>query len=122
MKHLLVVDDNVAMLRLYEFHLRNNGWDGHYFSSGLDAIKALESFQPDAAILDYDLKEMVGTDVHAVMQRLYPDKKIPVIFITAQIRADIRKSLREIEGASILAKPFSPALLVKAIKELFKEA
>lgn len=121
MKQLLVVDDNVAMLRLYEFHLRNNGWEGEYFSSGLDAIHALDSFTPDVAILDYDLKEMVGTEVHAALLRKNPDKRIPVIFITAQIRAEIRKQLREIEGATILSKPFSPALLVKAIRELMGE-
>ena len=120
MKKLLIVDDNSVMLRLYEFHIRKKGWEGHYFETGSEAIACLEKIKPDVAILDYDLKGMIGTDVYDAMHKAYPDDAIPVIFITAQIRTDIKKSLSELDNATVLAKPFSPALLVKAIEAIFE--
>ena len=121
MKKLLVVDDNTVMLRIYEFHLGKKDWEGQYFEKGGDAINILAEIEPDVAILDYDLKDMMGTDVYEAMRKAYPDKNIPVIFITAQIRSDIRNSLMELDNASILAKPFSPAHLVKAIEDILGE-
>lgn len=121
MKKLLIVDDNSVMLRLYEFHIGKKGWEGHYFETGNEAIACLNEVKPDVAILDYDLKGMVGTDVYAALRERYPEEPIPVIFITAQIRTDIKKSLSSLANASVLAKPFSPSLLVKAIEALFEE-
>jgi CheY-like chemotaxis protein len=121
MKKILIVDDNVAMLRLYQFHFKSRGWEGHLFEDGNDAIASLEEFKPDVAILDYDLKGMFGTDVFAAVSDKFGEGMIPVIFITAQIRSEVKEELQALPNASILNKPFSPAHLVQAIDALFEE-
>jgi len=121
MKRILIVDDNSTMLRLYQYHIEQRGWSGHYFDSGQEALEKLREVDPDVAILDYDLKNMVGTDIYEALHREFPDKNIPVIFITAQIMAEIKNKLRSLDNASILNKPFSPTQLVQAIERLISE-
>ena len=118
MKKILIVDDNRAMLRLYQFHFRQKGWEGLFFSDGPTALKALEETRPDLAILDYDLQGMLGTEIYEALRRNDPDHAIPVIFITGQIHAGIKKELRDLPGATVLNKPFSPVRLVREIEVL----
>lgn len=118
MKRILIVDDNSTMLRLYEYHIEQRGWKGFYFDNGQEALAQLREVDPDVAILDYDLKNMLGTDIYEAIHREFPDKNIPVIFITAQIMTEIKNKLRSLGNSSILNKPFSPTHLVKAIDDL----
>jgi DNA-binding response OmpR family regulator len=80
MPHLLVVDDNENLARLYEEELTDDGYEVTLASSGRAALKSIEEKRPDLVILDIAMPGMDGID--ALGKILGKDKTIPVILNT----------------------------------------
>ncbi|MBI5566855.1 MAG: response regulator transcription factor [Chloroflexi bacterium] len=78
---ILIVDDEVAVLRFFERALQR---DGHHIitaASGAAALDVLSMHELDLALLDLRLKDMSGLDVFARLRQQSP--ATPVIIITA---------------------------------------
>lgn len=117
MKTVLVAEDDVAMLRLYQLQLKRAGYQGYYYANATDAIAALPTVRPDLAVLDYDLPDHNGVSILEAM-RTTGTNAVPVVFITGQGKASIREELLAAGAMAVFSKPFSPALLIGKIREL----
>ena len=112
---IVMVDDNVTTLNIARNILR-----GHYetfaLPSGTVLFNLLEKVTPDLILLDI---EMPGISGYETIQKLKADERlsgIPVIFVTSRYDEG-----SELEGLSLgaidyITKPFSPALLLRRIK------
>lgn len=58
--HILIVDDDQALLQLLNLSLSNQGYEVTCVSNGRDALRALFARPPDLVILDIMLPEMSG--------------------------------------------------------------
>ena len=81
MTHLLVVDDEEDLARLYEEELTDDGYEVTLASSGRAALQFIEDKRPDLIILDISMPDMDG--IEALGKIIGKDKTIPVIFNTA---------------------------------------
>ena len=80
---ILIVDDNLASLRLLTDLLAEQGYAVHPASRGEVALRFVQSTLPDLILLDI---KMPGLDGYQVCERLKADERardIPVIFLTA---------------------------------------
>lgn len=57
---ILVVDDEKEIADLIEVYLTNDGYTVRKFYNGTDALKYLETSEPDLAILDVMLPDIDG--------------------------------------------------------------
>ena len=64
MKKILLVDDDIAMIRLYQLHLRKLNAELAIFNRTEPVIERLDTLNPDLAILDYDLPDGKGHRDH----------------------------------------------------------
>src|SRR5690242_13955488 len=79
---LLVVDDEPNILELLSASLRFAGFEVATAPEGQQALKLVESFQPDLVVLDV---MMPGIDGFEVMRRMRERQQlVPVLFLTAR--------------------------------------
>ena len=93
----LIIEDQPNLAMLYEDALRLVGYDIFAISDGLKALNHLATHEaPDLVILDVNLPNMSGRDIHQHIRKNDKFKDTPVIILTAnslmldQIRPDLK--------------------------------
>jgi two-component system NtrC family sensor kinase len=82
-KQILVVDDTIANLQLISDFLRESQFEVRVAKSGVQALKIMETTQPDLILLDVVMPEMDGFETCRRLKDSPQKKDIPVIFMTA---------------------------------------
>jgi FixJ family two-component response regulator len=119
-KRLLVsvVDDDESIRESLPDLLSEVGYAAKAFSSGEEFLASDYLAKTSCLILDVAMPGMTGPDLQhelAIRQR-----KIPVIFITAQRDEKLRPRLIKLGAVECLLKPFSEADLLEALDAAFQ--
>ncbi|APR05815.1 sigma-54-dependent transcriptional regulator [Thauera chlorobenzoica] len=104
MSAILIIDDELALVRSLSFALKNEGYAVHGAHTGAQGLAAVGTVQPAAVLLDLRLPDMSGLDV---LDRLLHDQpELPVIMISAH--GDTRAAVQAVKkgAADYLSKPF----------------
>ena len=127
--HLLLVDDDPAMVRFVEQTLKSDGLyhpQAEEFKitaafSGLEALRIMQTNPVDAILLDLDLPDMSGWDVLAQMQRSKSGSTPAVIIVSAH---DLPQTMYS-HGQEILEvkmrRPLSQQELPELLKSILSE-
>ena len=81
MARILLVDDEEYIRRLYTEELAEEGHKVFSVASGHNLLKSIDSFQPEAVVLDIRLADYNGLELLQEIRNLYHD--MPVILCTA---------------------------------------
>jgi len=111
--HILVVDDDVRILRFISSSLRLAGHTVCTAGGGNTALGMVESEKPDVMVLDLLMPEIDGLEV---LRRLREVSDMPVVAISAHT-SSAEKALK-LGANSFLAKPFKPDELIRIIASL----
>ncbi len=104
-KKILVVDDDVDVLRLLGTRLRPNGYEVVFATDGISCMRKLRSESPDLIILDLGLP---AGDGFVTLDRLrnQPDfAHVPVLVLTASEEPNAEDRTRSLGAAAFLRKP-----------------
>ena len=110
---VLVLDDDVRILRFIGASLRINGYNVITATCGEEALKLAESEKPNIMLLDMLMPVMDGFEV---LESLRATSDLPVIAISAHA-SNAEKAL-SLGANNFLPKPFMPDELIKRIKDL----
>ena len=80
----MVVDDDPFNRDLLINMLHKEQWQALEAENGAVALQLLESYQPDLLLLDLMMPEVDGFEVARKIQQYSPERKIPIIVITAK--------------------------------------
>jgi DNA-binding response OmpR family regulator len=102
--HILLVEDDEALLAALSDHLSAQGFAVTGARTGETALAALVRRAPNVVILDLGLPDMDGSRVLRAVRRTHP--RVPVLIVSARLDLRwVRHLLRE--GAfEYVAKPF----------------
>lgn len=116
-KSILVVDQSTTIRKLVGMTLRKNGYAVLEAQDGLEAWQLIESgTRPDLVVLDLNLPLMDGHSLCRAIRRQPAIAKMPLVALTIEEprgNPDPTKSLD-----AHLSKPFHPATLAKAVRDL----
>lgn len=115
--HLLVVDDDEALLQLLNLSLSNYGYEVTCVSNGRDALKALFAHPLDLVILDIMLPEMSGWDV---CRRIREVSDIPILMLTAYSGQEQHIKGLELGADDYVNKPFDVRELTLRVGALLR--
>ena len=116
---VLVVDDDVQILRVLRINLEARGYLVTTSQNGSDALRFVRDNPPDIVILDLELP---GTSGLEVLESLRSSSDVPVIILSAR-GGDPEKLLALDEGANdFLAKPFSVGDLIMRVRAILGRA
>jgi two-component system OmpR family response regulator len=115
---VLVVDDEENITFLLDSALRHFGFDVRVSSTGRDALKNVEAFDPDVVLLDVMLPDLDGFDV---VKRMRSDgEKVPVLFLTARDAVEDKVRGLTLGGDDYVTKPFSLEEVVARIQVILR--
>jgi DNA-binding response OmpR family regulator len=114
---ILVVDDEVLLVKGIRFNLQNDGYEVLTGSNGLEAVQITREQNPDLIILDVMMPQMDGLTACAQIREF---SDIPIILLTAKTE-DMDKLMGFEQGADdYLTKPFNILELKARIRALLR--
>nr|WP_275951372.1 two-component system response regulator GlrR [Halomonas sulfidivorans] len=113
--HVLLVDDDVSLLRLLGMRLESRGYRVTTAESGSEALRKLEAERPDIVLSDLRMDEMDGLALFQAIQREVPG--LPVIILTAHGSIPDAVNATQQGVFSFLTKPVDRDELFRAIDE-----
>jgi DNA-binding response OmpR family regulator len=114
---VLVVDDDIRMLRMMRRMLELEGFQVLVASSGEASLKMFEKETPDIVLLDIMMPDMDG---YAVCQRIREFSQVPIIMVTA--RGDDKEKVEglDIGADDYVTKPFSASELAARVRAVLR--
>lgn len=113
MPRILLVDDEVTLLKGLKLSLEREGFVILTAESGKQALQIVDAEQPDLVVLDLMLPEVDGFEVCKAIRQ---SSTVPIIMLTAR-GEDIDKILGlEIGADDYLTKPFNTRELIARIR------
>ena len=103
---ILVIDDNLANLRLLTDVLSSRNFTVHEAANGPAGLEMAANLLPDIILLDISMPEMDGFEVCRQLKANPPVQDIPVIFISALSDTDDIVKGFELGGVDYITKPF----------------
>ncbi len=113
---VLLVDDDLNMLRLLRHHLEREGYDVMTASSSREGLQVALQQVPQIVITDWMMPEMTGVELCSHLRRSQAGNKMYVIVVTAR---DDDEQVVEAFGAGAddyIVKPFNPKILIARVR------
>ena len=116
---ILVVDDEMLLVKGIRFNLQNEGYDVITGSNGLEAVALVQEQTPDLVVLDVMMPEMDGLTACSKIREF---SDVPIIMLTAKTD-DMDKLLGFDHGVDdYLTKPFNILELKARIRALLRRS
>jgi FixJ family two-component response regulator len=100
--------------------MRSMGLVARAFSSGEEFLRSPELSRTGCLVVDFDMPNMTGLDLHNNLSRL--GKTIPTVLITAYPSDDIRSRALQAGIICYLPKPFDESALLNCIQAALNRA
>ena len=116
---VLVVDDDIHILRLMQRILEAEGCRVLSAGDGKTALNVLEDETPDVVLLDVMMPGMNG---YTVCQRIREFSQVPVIMVT--VMTNPREKVEGLDAGAddYVTKPFAPRELVARVRAVLRRA
>jgi CheY-like chemotaxis protein len=122
MQKILLVDDDAVILQVYRPKLQQS-FLVETASDGLDAMKKLHSFKPDALVLDIMMPRFSGLEVLKFIRSNPVLKSLRVVVLSNMFfGAEQRQSAAGEADLAFQKSSCTPARLVEAIQQLLSDA
>lgn len=116
---ILVVDDELKMVKLVRTYLQAAGFAVLVAYDGQEALTVFRHERPDLVVLDLMLPEIDGLDVARTIRRA---SDVPIIMLTARAEEADRLIGLELGADDYVVKPFSPRELVARVRAVLRRA
>ena len=112
---ILIVDDEVAIVRLLALRLKINDYNVITAHDGYECVEKARNEIPDLILLDIKMPNQGGIQAFQNLKKYTETENIPVIFITAYPGNDVIKQVRSLGAKGIISKPFDSKMLLNKI-------
>lgn len=117
--HILVVDDEPMVLRLFTTLLKRNGYSVTPVNSGDAAMEVLREQPVDLLILDLSMPATDGFEVLRSLRVQLP--RLPILVISGYMQGALLQASELLGAAASLTKTDAPGLLVETVKGLLNQ-
>lgn len=121
-KIILLVDDDLTLLEMYEDRLRAEGFEIVQATNGEEALKKAREKKPDLIILDIMMPKVNGFDVLKNLRADEEYRNIPIIVLTALIQDVDRVQGKKLGATDYIVKSETmPGEVIAKIKKALGE-
>ena len=111
-KRILIVEDDLDILRLLKRELEEAGFEVLAFDSGMRGLTAVREEEPDLVILDLGLPDVSGQEI---ARRVRRTGDTPILILTAADEVGTKVEMLNAGADDYLAKPFHVEELVARV-------
>jgi len=105
-KKILIVDDEPGIVRLLSMRLKAKGYDVFEAYDGTECMKIAVEELPDLILLDIKMPQGGGIAAFENLTQIEKTKGIPVIFMTAYPKSEIKDQVLKMGAKGCISKPF----------------
>jgi DNA-binding response OmpR family regulator len=117
-ERILLIDDDIAVLRTLEIILSDLGYDIVTAKDGMEGLRAFHKTHPDLVITDLIMPEKEGLETIIEMRRERPEVKIIAISGGGRVHnTNFLEMATSLGANAVLPKPFDPSELDEKIKD-----
>lgn len=120
MTKILVVEDDLTLLELLSYNLRNLSYQVVTASDGIGALEAARQEGPDLILLDIMLPELDGYDVCRILRK--EGNTVPILMLTAKTEEMDKVMGLELGADDYITKPFSLRELLARVRAMLRRA
>jgi DNA-binding NtrC family response regulator len=113
-KRILVVDDDVSILRVFKNILEKEGYLVETAETGKDALEKIKKEKFSVCLVDVRLPDMDGTDL---LLKMANDSEIIKIIVTGFSSEEVGKKAADYGADDFLVKPVKAEELVATVRE-----
>ncbi|RQO66643.1 response regulator [Pedobacter sp. KBW01] len=117
-KKILVVDDDLFMLRSLELLLSDEGYIVHLVDKSSLIKESIVAFNPDLIVMDIRLDDADGREICDKIKNSWLTAQIPIILLTGLSHQKISEF--DCQADAILGKPCNYDTLLHTISDLLK--
>ena len=117
MKTILVVDDELKIVKLVRDYLERAGFGVRVASDGKLALSLARTEKPDLILLDLGLPQLDGLDVTRELRKV---STVPIIMLTGRSEESDKLIGLELGADDYITKPFSPKEVVARVRVVFR--
>jgi DNA-binding response OmpR family regulator len=120
MAKILLVDDDMLMLKMYQGKFEDDGYDVEMATNGEQGLIKVVEFKPDLILLDILMPGINGLQVLKKLKEREETKKIPVILLTnvGGSDEDVERGLGLGAVAYMVKAHYDAKDVVKKVKEI----
>lgn len=115
-KKILVVDDEVDLVKTIQFALELEGYKVLVSYNGEDALNQARKENPDLILLDIMLPKLDGYKVCRLLKFDEQYKHIPILMMTAKTQEKDKLMGKETGANEYITKPFDMEELMEKVK------
>lgn len=104
-RRILIIEDEPVLAKNMKSYLSRGAIDVRTATNAAQALEMLESFAPDALVMDYGLPDVDGVRTYAEIVRRQA-RKIDCVLVTGNPTEQIAQDARELGIHHIVCKPF----------------
>jgi CheY-like chemotaxis protein len=117
-KKVLIIEDDVILMRFYNKLLTAEGYEVEMADDGREGIRKIKSTKPSLILLDIMLPEMNGIEVLEIIKANPETKDIPVVVLTNLAgRNDAEYALEKGADRYLIKSKNEPKKVLSVIKE-----
>lgn len=117
MQRILLVDDEVHIIRVTSLWLRRHGYELFEAHNGAEALAVLDRHEVDLIISDMNMPIMTGLEL---VRTIREERKSDIPFLLLSARCDQQELGAELAryGVRLYPKPFVPSRLVADVQDI----
>ena len=116
-KHILHVEDELAIASMVKKHLRQSGFDVSHIDHGDQVITWVKQHKPDLILLDVTLP---GRDGWVLCGEIRQFSNLPIIMLTDKVTEEERLLGLEMGADDYICRPFSVKEMVMRVKVVLR--
>lgn len=121
LKKIMLVEDDPDIRLITRLGLEVcGGYEVRVCASGAQALQAAPAFAPDLILLDVMMPGMDGFAAMDALRKLPELAATPVVFFTADSRAEVRRDLLRRGALDVIVKPVEPNALVEQMRVIWR--
>lgn len=121
LKKILYAEDESDIKEIAKISLENiGGYEVGYCANGKEAIRLLNSFNPDLFLIDVMMPEMDGLMTLQEIRKLPEHKEKPIIFMTAKTQPNEIENYKTMGAFDVIIKPFDPMKLSDVLNKIWQ--
>lgn len=117
---ILLVDDEVDILEIVGYNLKNEGYKIYTAKNGLQALETAKKINPHLIILDIMMPEMDGIEACEKIRKTPGLENVLITFFTARGEDYSQVAGFDVGADDYITKPIKPKVLVSKVKALLR--
>lgn len=117
-----IIEDDPAIIQMYKLKFETEGYDVQTAGDGLTGLELIESFKPNAVLLDLMMPNMNGMEMLSKLRSMADGRDVKVLVLTNMGDTETATKVYKMAADDYIVKAeMTPLQVVERVRNLLKK-